>query len=388
MGKSKEEPIGEMPKINCLACGKECDADSRYCKHCGAPSKPIEIPAHLRPKKSRKKLLVVLLIIVIIIGTISVFIIISFQEVDETETYTYSPAIIPDSLKIELDMDSAGVEIKFTDKITEPVVKMVYHKKWQGFVASEPSFETSSSKVSFEGAFVFGEADSELTVTLRSDVEYDIKGTISNGSMALKNENLEATLGTVNLESSDGSISISGRDLTITEQIKLKSEDGSASIFLKDTTIGDISGTFSSGSTSINLENCSIEDIHITGEDGSVSITTKESKIKSHSSWSFDVDDGSIALDITQTTAPKANVTVDASVTGSKDIDVDFNGNATNVRAKLNGNKDITIKRNTGFEILDSKTMESSNFDNNTIDMFEIKMTADKGDLEVDVLSF
>jgi len=387
MGKSKKEPIGEVPKINCLACGKEIDADSKYCKHCGAPAKPQKIPEHLKPKKSRRKLLVVLLVLIIIIGTFSVYLIISFEEVDETETYKYSPETIPNTLKLELDMDSAEVEIKFTDELNEPVVKMDYYKNWQGFLVRQPSFETSSSKVSFEGSFVLGEANSELIVTLRSDVEYDIDCTITSGSVALNTEDWGIIFGTVDFDSTSGSSSITGENLTITKQIKLRSESGSSSVILKDSIIGDITGSFTSGSTSINLENCTIEDISVTGESGSVSVISKDTKINSYSSWSFDVDDGGVSLDIDQSASLGGNITVDAKVTGREDINVDFNGNADNVRAKLNGNKGFIIKENIGFNAPNSKTLESSNFSNETIDKFEIKMTADDGDIEVDVYS-
>ena len=388
MRKSKKKPVEEVPKSNCLACGKEHDSDSKYCKHCGAPAEPEtqDLPPHLKGKKKSKKLFVFLLIVIIIVATVSIFIIVSYEDMDEKETYTYSPTNTPSSLKIELDMENAGVEITFTDELSEPVVKIDYNKNWRGWVVRQPSFETSSSKVKFKGSTVFGEADSELTVILRSDVEYDIDGTIDSGSIALNTEDQGIILGTVDFDSSSGSSSIFGVNLTITEQIKFKSEDGSASVYLKDCTIGDIDGTFSSGSTAINLEKCTVEDIHVSGDSGKFTLNSKDSKIDSHSSWSFDVDEGSVVLDIKQTTALGANVTVDASVTDRKDIKVNFNGNANYVKAKFTGNKEIDIKKNTGFEILDSKTLESSNFNNETIDKFEIKMTADKGDLEVDAV--
>ena len=89
-------------------------------------------------------------------------------------------------------------------------------------------------------------------------------------------------------------------------------------------------------------------------------------------------------MDIEQSTSLGADVTVDASITGKKEIKVIFNGYATNIRDKFTANKEINIKKNEGFEILDSKPLESSNFSNETLDMFEIKLTADKGDLEID----
>lgn len=387
MRKSKKEPVEDIPKTDCLACGKEHDSDSKYCKHCGAPAEPEtqKGPLHLKGKKSRKKSFVVLLIVIIIIAAVSLIFIVSFQDVDENETFTYSPENTPSSLKIELDMNNASVEIKFTDELTEPVVKLDYHKKWSGWIYRQPSFETSSSKVTFKGSTVFGDADSELMVILRSDVEYDIKGTIDSGSIALNADDQGVILGTIDFDSSSGSSSIFGTNLTITEQIKLKSEDGSASVNLKDCTIGDIDGTFSSGSSTINLEKCTIEDIHVSGDSGSVAIISKDSKIGSHSSWTFDVDSGSVVLDIEQSTSLGADITVDASITGKKEIKVNFNGNATYVRAMFTANKEINIKENTGFDVLDSKTLESSNFSNSTFDKFEIKLTADKGDLEVDV---
>jgi hypothetical protein len=387
MGKSNKVSIGGIPQINCLACGKEYDSDSNYCKHCGAPAEPEKqkIPPHLKGKKSRKKLFVVLLIIIIIIAAISFFIIISFEDVDETVTYTYSPEETPSSLKIDLEMNNGSVEIKFTNESSEPVVKIDYHKKWSGFVYGQPSFETTSSKVTFKGSDVFGEADSELTVILRNDVEYDIHGTISSGSIALNTDDQGVILGTVSFASSSGSTSIFGVNLTITEQIKLKSNDGSSSVHLKDSTIGVIDGTFTSGSSAINLENCYVEDIHVSGEKGSAALISKDSSINSHASWTFDVDSGSVVLDIEQSTSLGADITVDASITGNKEIKVKFNGYATNMRAKFTANKEINIEKNEGFDILDSKSLESSNFSNENLDMFEIKMTADRGDLEVDV---
>ena len=69
MGKSKKDSQGEIPKSNCLACGKEHDADSKYCKHCGAPAEPEtqKVPPHLKGKKSKKKLFVVIFIVIIIV---------------------------------------------------------------------------------------------------------------------------------------------------------------------------------------------------------------------------------------------------------------------------------------------------------------------------------
>jgi hypothetical protein len=164
----------------------------------------------------------------------------------------------------------------------------------------------------------------------------------------------------------------------------LKSADGSSSVHLKDCTIGDIDSTFSSGSSVINLERCTVEDIHVTGDSGSVVLNSKDMQIGSHSSWSFDVDSGSVVLDIEQSTSLGADVTVDASITGIKEINVNFNGNATDIRAKFTANKEMNIMKNEGFEVIDSTNLESSNFSNETLDKFEIKLTADNGDLEVE----
>jgi hypothetical protein len=253
--KSKKEHVEKVPKSNCLACGKEHDSDSKYCKHCGAPAEPEtrEGSPHLKDKKSKKKLWVFFLIVIIIVATISIFIIASFEDMDENEVYTYSPTDTPSSLIVELDVDSAGVEIIFTDVLSEPVVKIDYHKNWRGWVVSQPKFETSSSKVTFEGSTVAGESDSELIVTLRSDVEYDIYGKVSSGSINLNTDDQGVILGTIDIDSSSGSLSIFATNLTITEQIKLRSESGSASVFLKDSRVGDIEGTFSSGALTINL---------------------------------------------------------------------------------------------------------------------------------------
>jgi hypothetical protein len=89
-------------------------------------------------------------------------------------------------------------------------------------------------------------------------------------------------------------------------------------------------------------------------------------------------------LDIEQSTSLGADVTVDASITGIKEIEVYLNGNANDIRAKFTANKEMNIKKNEGFEVLDSRNLESSNFSNETLDKFDIKLTADNGDLEVE----
>jgi hypothetical protein len=216
-------------------------------------------------------------------------------------------------------------------------------------------------------------------------VEYDIECNIDSGSVALNSVDQGVILGTVYFDSKSGSSSIFGTNLTIAEQIKLNLEDGSSSVFLRDCTIGDIDSTFKDGSSTINLEKCTIKDIHISGDSGSASIRSIDSTIISNSSWTIDVDSGGVGLNIEQTTVLGADITVDASTDGRNDISVNYNGNSTNMRAEFTANKEIIINENSGFDVLDSRNLKSSNFVNETLNKFDIKLTADKGDLEVEV---
>jgi hypothetical protein len=126
----------------------------------------------------------------------------------------------------------------------------------------------------------------------------------------------------------------------------------------------------------------------ITGDSGSVLLSSNDTKVISHTSWSFHVNSGSVVLDIEQSTALGADISIDASITGIREIDVDFNGDAADIRAKFTANKEINIKENQGFEVLDSQTLESSNFSNEGLDRFEINMDAEDGDLEVEATNY
>jgi hypothetical protein len=326
----------EGDKMYCWKCGKKNHEKSRFCNNCGANLEGEKAPGpegELKPtekKRSRGKLLVILILLIIIFASISIFFFFSYESVNKHVYYTYNPKTTPTSLEIDFEMENGGVEIEFTSDLNEPLVYIDYHKRWDGFVVREPSFSTSSNKVSFRGAEVWGEANSELKIILRNDVTYDFKGKERNGGLSFNSNIPGLKFGSFNFDTYNGGTNLNLNDATISGKIRMKSENGGSNIF---------------------LTNCTASNIEIDSESGGFGLTFTDSRVSSDSTWDINSKESGISLNIIQSIPLGANVTVDAHVKKGK-ISVNFEGNSSHLRARFDceaSGGDITLNKGVEF---------------------------------------
>jgi DNA-directed RNA polymerase subunit RPC12/RpoP len=398
----------------CSKCGKENEDDAEFCKHCGAkigvegekpdtqaePSEETKEPtieekheepkAPLEKKKPRRKLAVILIVIGIILVSVLVWYIIAYENANEHIYYTYDPDTAPDSLTVEIEMNGGGIEINFTSNLADPVVYIDYHKRWEGAVISQPSFSSSSTKVSFDSGTVWGESDSELTITLRSDVTFSFDTKTSNGGMNLVSDSPGITFGTFTLDTLNGASNLFISHASVSGKIESTTENGATNYHFTNCTLNYIDTTTTSGASNIFLENCIIGNIKSNVNSGGMAISSKDITITSDSTWTLNAERGGIGLNINQTKSMGADVTVNGDIEGRGDITSSFEGNAIFVRAKFTASASegsATLANGAGFNAPGPGAMESSNYGNEALDQFDIDLSAEDGDIEVDAVN-
>ncbi len=348
---------------------------------------PKEPKAPPKKKKSRRKWAVVFIVIGLIMVSVLVWYVIAYEDADEHIYYSYDPETTPDSLTLEIVMSGGGIEINFTTNPSDPVVYIDYHKRWEGAVISQPSFSSSSTKVSFRSGYVWGESNSELTITLRSDVTYSFDTKTSDGGLNLVSDTSDVTFGTFTLDTLNGGSNLFISNATISGKIEATTEEGGTNFFFTNCTLRDIDASSRYGSSNVFLTNCTVGNIKLTSDSGGVNIFSQNLTIISDITWTLNTDKGGIDLDIIQMTSLGADVTVNVKIEDRGDIDSSFEGNASYLRAKYKASVtvgSVTLTNGVGFESPVSGAMESSNYGNEALDQFFIDLTTIEGDIEVE----
>ncbi len=411
----------------CSKCGKEIEEESEFCKHCGAQvglggehpkaqdesseeikdseseepgeikeeefgepkpeEQPKETKAPLEKKKPKRKLAVFLIVIGIIMVSVLIWYIIAYEKADEHVYYTYAPETAPSSLTFEVEMNGGETDINFTSNPSDPVVYIDHYKRWEGAVVSQPSFSSSSTKVSFDSGTVWGESDSALTITLRSDVKYTIDIKTSNGALNFDSNIPGISFGSFTIDTLNGASNMFINHATILGKIRVTTESGSANFFLTNCTAHDVDSSAKSGSSNIFLTNCTVGNIKSTSYSGSLSISSQDLRVVSDSTWTLKAERGGVGMNIIQRTSLGGDVTVNANIEGRGDITSSFEGNATFVRAKFTASASggsATLANGGGFNAPVSGAMESSNYGNEALDKFLLDLSTSNGNIGVD----
>jgi hypothetical protein len=345
-----------------------------------------------KDKKKGKKLMIALIVVgIVIISGVALFFLFTYEKVNEHEYYSYAPSTTPNSLIVELEMDNGGIELDFTSESSEPVVYIDYYKRWEGPVINQPSFKTSSSKVSFKGANIMGEANSDLRITLRNDVTYTLEIKMENGGFTLFSDIPDTSFNTITVDSKNGGSSFFVSDATVSSKITINCVNGGTSLFLTNCTLRDIEVNTDSGGSSFFLTNCSVGNIKSISIQGGVSITSTDLSIELDSTWTLSANKRDINLKINQKNRLGADITVNAETKDWGDIEVTFEGNASLVRSKFSceaPNGKLTLKNGAGFENPTEGLMESSNYTDTSIDQFIFDLNSRDGDVKVDAKAF
>ena len=429
--------------MHCTKCGKKNEDDAIFCKGCGinmetgaapdtqVPEGPTEKeagPETVGPRRaprdrgSGKGMKMFIIVVGVLIIAFSLYYVLRYEDVDEHEILTYDPGTTPETLTIDLETDGGEIEIVFTSDMDAPVVHIDHNKIWRGTVTSEPSF-----KVSFFGGSVMGDMESEITVTLRSDVKYNIDTSTSNGAFSLNSDIVGISFGTISTDTRNGASNINIHNATASGKIKTEVRNGASNLLLTDCnvinvestsksgssnaiftncTIGDIETSSDSGSSNALFTNCIVGDIEIDADAGSsnivlefckignimanadggfISINTRDITVDDDVTWTCTVDSGGAGLDIVQSIPMGADVTVDVDV-DNKDLDVKFKGNSTFVRAKFSCDaaKDLSLSNGPGFKDPVGGMMESVNYNDTALDQFQFTLETSKRNIEVE----
>jgi hypothetical protein len=349
-----------------------------------------EPKAPLEKKKPRRKLAVILIVIGLIMVSVLIWYIIAYEDADEHIYYTYVPETAPGSLTIEIEMNGGGMEINFTTNPSDPIVYIDYHKIWEGAVISQPSFSSSSTKVSFDSGTVWGESDSELAITLRSDVTYSFDTKTSNGGLNLVSDTPNATFGTFTLDTLNGATNLFISHASVSGKIESTTENGGTNYHFTNCTLKDINCATTSGGSNIFLENCTVGNIKSNVNSGGMAVSSKDITVTSDSTWTLKAERGGIGMNITQTKSMGADVKVNAEIKGKEDITSYFAGNSIFIRAKFNASASegsATLANGAGFDAPVSGTMESSNYGNIALDQFLVELSTSNGEIGVDAVN-
>lgn len=348
---------------------------------------PEEPKVPPKKKKSRKKLVVFFIVIGLIMVSVLIWYVIAYEDADEHIYYSYDPESTPDSLIMEIVMSGGGIEINFTTNPGDPVVYIDYHKRWEGAVISQPSFSSSSTKVSFNSGYVWGESNSELTITLRSDVTYSFDTKTSDGGLNLVSDTPGVTFRTFTLDTLNGATNLFISQASISGKIESTTENGATNYHFSNCTLKDVETTTTWCGSNIFLENCTVGNIKSTVNSGGLAVSSQDITVPSDSTWTLKADKGGIDLNVIQTTLLGADVTVDVEIEDRGDIHSSFEGNASYVRAKYTASVSVgsvTLTNGVGFESPVSGAIESSNYGNTALNQFLIDLTSIEGDIEVE----
>jgi hypothetical protein len=417
----------------CSKCGKENDEDAEFCKHCGSkikaeeqkPAAPIESSEEIKDsgseepgeikedelkepkaeeepgepkeeseepkpplekKKPKRKLAVFLIVIGIILVSVLVWYVIAYENADEHVIHKYDPETAPDALTLEIEMNGGGIEINFTSNLADPVVYIDYYKRWEGAVVSQPSFSSSSTKVSFDSGTVWGESDSELTITLRSDVTFSFNTKTSNGGLNLISDTPGTSFGTFTLDTLNGASNLFISHASVSGKIESSTENGATNYHFSNCTLQDIVTTTTSGASNIFFENCTVGQIGSNVNSGGMMISTENIAVTSDSTWTLKAERGGIDINIIQRKSLGADVSVEVRIEGRGDITTTFVGNATFVRAQIGASASggsATLVDGTGFDAPLAGTLYSSNDGNTDLDQFNVGLSTSNGDIDV-----
>jgi hypothetical protein len=295
---------------------------------------------------------------------------------EESYTYYYVPDTPASIEEISLDVDATEIEIQYNSTPTEYIVKANME-----FIILAPDVDSyteifhpvewvnTSSPVSFNlemktGSIVLS-TNNKLTVTLRTDMVYDITASTTSGGVIA---------------------SIDQR--VIIDQIDLRTNSGGVELYSNDATFENtINAHADSGGVTLEFENGRIGgDIDASTSSGGVLLSVYDVVYSQDTEWTISTSSGGITIDITQYIEMGASVsgTVEANSGG---VDVFYKDNLSNIGARFTGTASsggVDFINSGGFS--ESGDMFSST-DYPALHNYDLTLHTDSGGVLVDGLS-
>lgn len=262
---------------------------------------------------AKGKVIAIVVISLIITAAVSFGIVFmfTFGTVGESFEFYYKPETIQSSENLSLYSDFGNIEIKYNNTPTENVITIKVDAKLSGaFLAGrsfseffkEPEFLNSTSdpvkKFTFEKRstvwFLIFSTRFNISVTLRTDIKYNISGTVLTGN-----------------------IDLNIPDSSQIEDLSLKSTTGNIALTAKNSSFIDgIQVSTTTGNININLDKCYIEEkIDLLTTTGNINLKVYNLSYSQTHLWDLDVTTGNIWVLIHQNAGMNGNVTGNAQTT-------------------------------------------------------------------------
>ncbi|QEE16769.1 DUF4097 family beta strand repeat-containing protein [Promethearchaeum syntrophicum] len=364
----------------CFNCGENIEPGTEYCSHCGSrlenieesspqPEKYVEKPhytpndgisnnsAHSGRIRKRKlgKSIALLLIVTMVLSGGSLFAFANSYEIQAERSYTYESEEIPSELGFIFDVSSAEIVFQFNSTPIDDIVKIDANFNFtiHGFEESSLEeiydivWETSESSVLFgiyrDDWFHWTMWDqSVITVTLRTDIVYDLDIDTGSGSVLV---NVPEGEDFKNLDIFTGSgcidVNINGSS-NIANDLHLNTGSGNIDLDINSgsSIANDLNLDTGSGRIHVDIENSSIDNSFVadTGS-GSMEIILNDVDLSN----SLILETGSGGMDIYIANSKLSNGIY--SDTGSGGVDYRI------INTTLGGNLDVQIGSG-GFNLI------------------------------------
>ncbi len=354
--------------MHCIGCGAEIKKGQKFCPACGmemgssADSPKVEnIPKittsprvvktiTTSPRRTGRKIFVIFLIITIVgSGIFGVVTMMNWGLSEGSADYYYENASPSSVEALRFNVGTSDIIINYTTSPSAPVAEIHLDYYVAGGFVNDKAFDeiyylnwdnTSGVKSFFLYIKPFAGwvmiQNTNIYVTLRSDVTYEITVEVSTGDIILNIPD-DAIVDKVALTGSTGSIEMNaGSNVAFQDTLTATTSTGDVGIIAEDSTFSsDIFATTSTGNVDFNFNNCTFNgDFNVLLSTGHFSLDLYNPQYQSDQIWDISTSTGSINIDIYQYLPMLNDITADFQ-TSTGDISIDYNGNDTVVGARF-----------------------------------------------------
>jgi len=347
---------------------------------------------------------------IVIVGggaTFGIILAVTWGEFEYSNTYYYDPQIPPTDIEeVSFSTDIGSIYVNYNTTPTNYYVKIELDIMLKGAFVEGKSFSDffrtviwvndSISVTTFSldkkaGGFLFPLIQKiNISITLRTDIIYDITALVSTGSIEMNiPENI--ILNNTNLHTSTGSIYLQAENNSmIYEDLDLGVSTGSITLFAKGLNLSHgFRADTSTGLIHLNFTNCIIgEDIKARVSTGSISLKNYNLMYDNDCVWDIEANTGNIEVEISQYVEMGANIsgTIETS-TGN--IDLIYNDNKPTIGASFFGSwstGSYDRSSSAGFTSTGNNPFESLDY-GTALSRYTLDLTVSTGSIDVDATS-
>lgn len=306
----------------------------------------------------RSQKIILIIVAVVLVGSAGIFgiiVVATWGDYEYSNTYFYKPGS-PSLIEVlNVESDTATINIKYNTTPTDFYAKIDLELKVSGAYVEGKSFSdffkpiqwlnTTNSPVTFDIdnkpqlVFIFGSLNrGTINVTIRTDVIYDIHALTATGAITL-DVPPGTTIGETTLVTSTGSVHLdSDVNTTFQGEVTLSASTGSVKVYATETNFtSGLTADTSTGSLTVNFTSCILgDDLSVGGSTGSITLKSYNMIYTQDCTWNIETSTGSINAEILQFNEMGAKVTGSLeSSTGS--VSVIYKDDKPNVGARFTG---------------------------------------------------